>query len=84
MVATVHESNGVYSVTLPEELARKLGVHEGSALEIELAEQKLTLQSTKRSKYTAEELLAQCDYSLPMSREDREWLDSPPVGRELI
>jgi LysR family transcriptional regulator, hydrogen peroxide-inducible genes activator len=36
------------------------------------------------SRPTLEELLAQCDPSAPLSDEDRKWLDSPPVGRELI
>ncbi|MEI7775427.1 MAG: antitoxin, partial [Verrucomicrobiota bacterium] len=29
-------------------------------------------------------LLAQCDASSEMSVEDREWLDSKPVGNELL
>ncbi len=31
-----------------------------------------------------EDLLAQCDASSEMSVEDREWLDSKPVGNELL
>jgi antitoxin ChpS len=30
-----------------------------------------------------EELLAQCDYSQSMTEEDREWINTPAVGREL-
>jgi len=36
-----------------------------------------------KPKYTIEQLLAQCDFSQPMSAEDREWLDAPSVGREI-
>jgi len=28
--------------------------------------------------------MAQCDLDQPMTAEDREWLDAPPVGREGI
>jgi antitoxin ChpS len=35
-------------------------------------------------RYTFEELLAQCDESATSCEEDQEWLDSPPVGRELL
>jgi antitoxin ChpS len=35
-----------------------------------------------RPRYTLEELVAQCDLKKPRSREEREWLDAPPVGRE--
>lgn len=37
-----------------------------------------------RPRYTLDELLAQEDYSQPLSAEEREWIDAPPVGRELI
>ncbi|AYH41795.1 antitoxin [Azoarcus sp. DN11] len=38
----------------------------------------------QRPRYTLEELLAQCDGSAEESTEDREWLDTEPVGRELL
>lgn len=34
--------------------------------------------------YTLAELLANSDYSQPLSAEDRAWLDAKPVGRELL
>lgn len=42
------------------------------------------LQATPRRRYTLDELLAASDYLLVLTKEDREWLDAPPVGRELI
>jgi antitoxin ChpS len=36
-----------------------------------------------RPRYTLAELLAASDYSQPLPAEEREWLDAPPVGREL-
>jgi len=44
----------------------------------------LILEPQKKPRYTLDELLAASDYSQPMSQEDREWIDAPPVGRELI
>jgi len=38
----------------------------------------------KRRRYTLAELLAQCNPDAPMTPEDREWVDAPAVGRELI
>jgi antitoxin ChpS len=35
-------------------------------------------------RYTLDQLLAESDYSQPCSTEDREWLTSLPVGRELL
>jgi antitoxin ChpS len=37
-----------------------------------------------KPKYTLEELLAQSDCSTPSTKEDREWIDAPRAGRELI
>ena len=37
----------------------------------------------KRPRYTLEELMSQCDLSVPLSDEDRAWLNAPAVGREL-
>jgi antitoxin ChpS len=35
-------------------------------------------------RYTLEELLAQCDASAELTTEEREWLDTRPVGSELL
>jgi antitoxin ChpS len=40
--------------------------------------------TTKRRRYTLEELLAECDPSAEISIEDGNWLDSKPVGREPL
>ena len=37
-----------------------------------------------KSKYSLEELLADCDTTADMPSDEREWLDSGPVGRELL
>ncbi|MCO7637825.1 hypothetical protein NJI34_13665 [Pseudomonas sp. S 311-6] len=42
------------------------------------------LQATPRRRYTLDELLAASDYPPVQVKEDREWVDAPPVGRELI
>ncbi len=38
----------------------------------------------RKGRYTLAELVSQCDPQAPMSAEDREWLDSPPFGREAL
>lgn len=42
------------------------------------------LQVPPRRRYTMDELLATTDCPLVQEKEDREWVDAPPVGRELI
>jgi antitoxin ChpS len=38
----------------------------------------------RKSKYSLEELVAQCDPSAPLSEEDEAWLRDSAVGREAI
>lgn len=37
-----------------------------------------------RPRYTMAELLAESDCSQPRSAKEREWIDAPSVGRELL
>ena len=41
-------------------------------------------QPKARPRYTLAELLAISDYSQPQPLEEREWIDAPVIGRELI
>jgi len=38
----------------------------------------------KRPRYRLAELVAQCRKGRGLSREEREWIDAPPVGREAL
>lgn len=40
--------------------------------------------SADRVRYTLDELLAQCDLSAELTAQEREWLDAPAVGREVL
>jgi antitoxin ChpS len=44
----------------------------------------LIIEPQKRPHYSLEELLAQCDPHAEMSEEDREWIDAPAVGKEIL
>lgn len=40
--------------------------------------------ASTRPHYTLTKLLAKCDPSIPMTSEEREWLDTQAVGKETI
>jgi len=44
----------------------------------------LAVAPAARPRYSLDELLAQCDPSAEFSAEEREWLDAPAIGREVI
>ena len=45
---------------------------------------RLVVEPNPRPRYTFAELLAASDYAQPQPPEEREWVDAPAVGRELI
>jgi antitoxin ChpS len=45
---------------------------------------RLIVEAAPRPRYTLDELLAGSDYAEPLSPEDREWLDAPTIGKELL
>mgnify|MGYP005866707687 CR=1 FL=1 len=42
------------------------------------------LEPRPRTRYTLDQLLAQCDPKHPRTREDREWTQGHPAGDELL
>jgi antitoxin ChpS len=45
---------------------------------------RLIVNPKPRARYTIAELLAASDFSQPQPAEEREWIDAPAVGRELL
>jgi antitoxin ChpS len=85
----VHTTNlrkvgGSVMLAVPPAILDQLGLKAGSTVGLAVEGERLILQPKSKPRYTLEELLAGSDYSQPMSAEDREWIDAPPVGRELI
>jgi antitoxin ChpS len=75
---------GSVMVAIAPPLLDALGLDAGAAVELSLDAGRLVVRPIGRPRYTLDELLARCNPSAPLPREDREWLNSPPVGRELI
>ena len=82
-LTTLRKVGGSVMMTLPSALLEQLQLAAGSTVGLELEGDRLIIKSS-RPRYTLEELLAQCDPSVAISDEEREWLDTPAVGRELI
>ena len=82
--ATIREVNGSLAISIPRDAVKDLNLHEGSSLDVTVEGQEIVLKPRRRSKYTLQELLDQCDPSIPLSEEDKAWEAVPPVGREII
>ena len=56
----------------------------GATVGLSVADGQLVVNPRLKPRYTMAELLAASDYSHPPSAEEREWIDAPAVGGELL
>lgn len=75
---------GSIMLALPPAILDLLKLRPGATVGLAVESSRLVVEPQRRPRYTLKELLAQCDQDAPVTAEEREWLDSKPVGGELI
>lgn len=77
---------GSIMLAVPPALLDQLNLVVGSEVGLSIKENQLIIKPVTKSrpKYTLDELLAASDYSFEKTEEDREWLDAPAVGKEIL
>jgi antitoxin ChpS len=85
----VHTTNlrkvgGSVMLTVPPALLEILRLQPGASVGIAVEGGRLVVEPRRRRRYTLDELLAQCHPQARRGQEEREWLDSKPVGGELV
>ena len=83
MQTTLRKVGGSVMMTVSPAVLEQLSLTAGSAVNVELQEGAIIVKPA-RKRYTAKELLEGYEPEVHRTEEDRIWLDSPPVGRELI
>ena len=76
----VEEKDDQLVLTVPPEVQRELNLRRGDCLEVEIS----TEARPRRRKFDADQLVREHAEILHELGDNREWIDSPPVGRELI
>ena len=71
-------------LAVPPVLLELLHLKAGASVGVAVDGERLVVAASPRLRYTLAELLAASDYSGGVSAEEREWLDSPSVGKELL
>jgi hypothetical protein len=66
--AALHAKAMAQGLTLEAWLQKLAGIDEG--------------RGSSKPRYKLSELMSKCDSDAPLSQEDREWLETPPIGRE--
>ena len=74
---------GSVMLAVPPALLDLLNLKAGAAVGVAVDGGRLVIEASPKPRYTLTELLAASDYSEPPAPEDREWLDAPPVGKEI-
>jgi len=82
--ATLRKVGGSVMLAVPKNILDTLDLRAGAQVSIDIQDGRLLVDPKPRPRYTVDELLAGSDYSKPQRREDREWVDAGPVGRELL
>ena len=83
--AVLKKAGGSLVVTVPASARDALHLTAGMEMSVSVDGDKLVLEPARpRPKYTIDELIAKCDLDAPYPDEAREWIDAPPVGRELL
>lgn len=75
---------GSIMLTVPPAILELLQLHAGATVGLAVEHGRLLIEPTPRPRYSLDELLAQCDESAEISKEDCAWLESKPIGSELL
>ena len=81
---SLRKVGGSVMLAVPPAILDLLHLHPGATVGLAVDHGRLVVEPTLRPRYSLDELLAQCDASAEISEEDLAWLDSKPVGKELL
>ncbi len=82
-ITNLRKVGGSVMLAVPPALLDLLNLKAGTAVGVAVDGGRLVIEASPKPRYTLTELLAASDYSEPPTPEDREWLDAPPVGKEI-
>lgn len=75
---------GSVMLALPPPLLELVELAAGQQVDVSVEEGRILVEPRRRPRYTLAELLSRCDPAAPFAEEDREWLEAPPAGSELL
>ncbi len=75
---------GSVMLAVPPAILELLHLQAGTTVGVAVEDGRFVVEPKPRPRYTMAELLAASDYSVPQPPEEREWVDAPAVGREVV
>ena len=83
-ITALRKVGGSVMLAVPPAFLDLLHLKAGAPVGVAVDGGRLVIEASPRTRYTMAELLAASDYSAPLSSEDRDWLDAPAVGKEIL
>lgn len=83
-VTNLRKVGGSVMLAVPPALLDLLHLKAGASVGVAVDGGRLVVEASPRPRYSLAELLAVSDYPEQPAPEDREWLDAPAVGKELL
>jgi antitoxin ChpS len=83
-ITNLRKVGGSVMLAVPPALLDLLHLKAGAPVGVAVDGGRLVVEASPRPRYTMDELLAASDYSDGVSPEDREWLDAPAIGKEIL
>ena len=84
LTSNLRRVGGSTMLAVPPELLKVLRLETGDSVQLAIEAGRLVIAPQKRPRYTMAALLAASDYSGEHPAEEREWVDAPAVGQELL
>jgi antitoxin component of MazEF toxin-antitoxin module len=85
MIGTVKKWGNSAAIRIPVSVLQTAHIELDQDVDVREEAGRIVIEPVRaRRRYTLEELVAQCDRQKRPSRQERAWLDSPPVGREAM
>lgn len=75
---------GSVMLAVPPAILEILDIQAGTTVGLAVEDGRLIIDPKPRARYTMAELLAASDYAQAVDTPDREWIDAPATGRELL
>ncbi|MGB8098050.1 MAG: hypothetical protein WCF17_12910 [Terracidiphilus sp.] len=82
--ASLRKVGGSVMLAVPPAILDLLKLQAGAMVGLSVDGDRLVIDPRPRPHYTVEELLAASDYTSPQPASEREWINAPTAGGELI
>ncbi len=83
-LTNLRKVGGSVMLAVPPALLDILQLQPGAQVGIAVERGRLVVEARRRPRYTLDQLLAQCNPKARRGRRDKEWIESKPIGRELL